>query len=380
MKRIGFTSFGTDHGKSGIGSYLLKLIPFFDASTEFEFEMIGPPEDADVYLKNTQNISFFPISEKWDPPIKSYVWHQYLLPKLCRKRRYDMLFLPAANRRLTGRAPCPAVGTVHDLASLHIAEKYDFPHRYFNTRMLPSLFDTLDAVITVSEYSKNDIVKFTHTAPELINVIHLAADLKDYYPRIAEKHLPHLKERYGIEAPYLLYISRIEHPGKNHIHLIKAFNIFKEKTGAAHSLVFTGPDKERSKEVHREAEKSPFADSIVFTGFADFEDIPVLYSCASSFILPSRFEGFGLPILEAMASGTLTASSNAASLPEVCGGHALLFDPENIEEIAETIIQLENMPENKKKVMKKQASDWAHSFSWDLTAQKTFDVFSWVVG
>jgi len=375
MKHISITSFGTDHGKSGIGSYLKNLLPWFDKSHEFSFTLIGPPQDAAIYLKDTKHIEFVPVSDRWDPAVPSYFWHQYRLPGLCRRLSCDLLFLPAANRRLTSRASCPTIGTVHDLASLHIAEKYDFMHRYFNRSMLPKLIADLDAVITVSEFSKNDILRFTKTAEENIRVIHLAADLRDFHPITGGSPAERLQERYGIVRPYILYTSRIEHPGKNHVTLIKAFNLLKKNDNIPHMLVFAGPDKERAEAVHREAAASSYSEDIVFTGFADVEDIPLLYSGADLFVLPSRFEGFGLPVLEAMASEIPVLCSNAASLPEVCGGHAVLFHPDKPEELAEKAAELLQLPDSGRELMTSKASAWAHSFSWERTAERTFELF-----
>ena len=185
MIRIGITSFGTDNGKSGIGSYLRELLIRFDSDTytkEFSFELIGPKEDRDHYLEGKSNISWYPVESADRNPVQNFFWNQISLPAICKKQKYDLLFLPAANRRLTGRAPCPTIGTVHDLASLHIKNKYNFSHKIFNEKMLPKLIHGLDQIITVSQFSKDDIVYFAHVPEEKVSVIHLAADKNTFFP------------------------------------------------------------------------------------------------------------------------------------------------------------------------------------------------------
>ena len=156
MMRVGLPSFGADGGKSGIGSYLYELIKRFDTQKEFRFELIGPKSDADHFLSGTKNIDFFPVEGADGSPIQNYFWNQNRLPGICSQRGYDLLFLPAANRRLTGKAPCPTVGTVHDLASVHIRQKYDFKHAVFNRRMLPHLIGKLDHIITVLPFRQQE--------------------------------------------------------------------------------------------------------------------------------------------------------------------------------------------------------------------------------
>ena len=148
----------------------------------FSFELIGPKKDRDYYLEGKKHITWLPAEGVDGSPMRNFVWNQLTLPGICRKQGYDLLFLPAANRRVCGLAPCPSVGTVHDLATLHIKNKYDFSHAVFNRNMLPMLIKRLDHVITVSEFSKADIVRFAHIPPQQVTVIALAADANRFFP------------------------------------------------------------------------------------------------------------------------------------------------------------------------------------------------------
>jgi glycosyltransferase involved in cell wall biosynthesis len=379
MMRIGCPSFGTDCGRSGIGSYLRELLDRFDSddlAEDFTFELIGPQADYDYYLQGKKNILWHQVEGVDGSPLQNFFWNQFSLPKLCKQRGYDLLFLPAANRRLCGKAPCPTVGTVHDLATLHIKNKYDFSHAVFNRKLLPHLIRKLDHIITVSQFSKDDIVRFAHVPASRVTVIPLAADHKRFFPSEDVSALgPWMKKKFGVEGPYLLYISRLEHPGKNHVNLIKAFELFQDGSKRSYSLVLPGPDKERSQEIHSVAKASRYASSIHFLGFVDTQDVPDLYRGAALFVLPSYFEGFGLPVLEAMACGVPVITSNAASLPEVSGSLTPHFDPDDPLAMKEAIVAVLG-DEKKRKDLAAQGVGWAQKFSWDRTVQETLEIFA----
>ncbi len=378
MIRVGIPTFGTDGGRSGIGSYLRELLLQFDRechSGEFSFELIGPESDYRHFTVGTSRFGWYRVEGADRHPVHNYFWNQLVLPGICRRQGYDLLFLPAANRRLTGRAPCPAVGTVHDLASLHVKDKYNFMHKVFNERMLPQLAGKLDHVITVSSFSAGDIVRFCGVPEERITVTHLAADLSRFTTGTKrEEAEAAICGKYGFAPPYLLYISRLEHPGKNHVNLIRAFSQFRREHAIPCRLVLPGPDKERADEIHAEAARSEFAEDIVFPGFIDAEDLAGFYRGARIFVLPSRFEGFGLPVLEAMACGTPVITSDAASLPEVGGPHTPRFDPDDTAAMAAAIAGLMTDAGRWGELAEKGAA-WAGNFSWERTAETTLQVF-----
>ncbi|MDY0287622.1 MAG: glycosyltransferase family 1 protein [Sphaerochaeta sp.] len=378
MIKIGCPSFGTDCGRSGIGSYMSELINRFDSdalSEEFSFELIGPQADRDYYLKDTKHILWHQVEGADGSPIRNFFWNQSALPKLCKERGYDLLFLPAANRRLCGKAPCPTVGTVHDLATLHLKNKYDFAHAVFNRQLLPMLIRGLTHIITVSQFSKDDIVRFAKVGSDRVTVIPLAADHDRFFPLEDSSSLKGwMKETFGVDTPYLLYISRLEHPGKNHVNLIKAFDLFRAETKTNYSLVLPGPDKERASEIHSAAQASPYASDIRFLGFVDAADVPNLYRGAELFVLPSYFEGFGLPVLEAMACRTPVITSDAASLPEVSGSHTPHFDPNSALAIKEAILEVLG-DDAKRDALAETGRLWAQQFSWDRTVDETLEIF-----
>jgi glycosyltransferase involved in cell wall biosynthesis len=233
--------------------------------------------------------------------------------------------------------------------------------------------------LTVSESSKRDIIEFGNVAEDKVLVTPLAAEKARYYPSNALEARRQVKLKFGILGPYMLYISRIEHPGKNHVRLIKAFEIFKKRTGLPHQLVLAGSDRERAEEVHRAAEHSEFSKEIVFTGFAADEDLPDLYKASELFIFPSLYEGFGLPVLEAMACGVPVACSDLSSLPEVCGDAGLLFNPYKETSIAEAIIRLLESEQVRERYSELGLVR-AGQFDWRATALQTLAALEGIGG
>lgn len=377
--KIGITTFGGDGGKSGISRYIINLLREFSRiDSEFDFEVLVYDDEREIFLKDLDNISVLTFSRRIANPVFNIAWHQLQLGRICRKRQYDLVFLPAGNRRLPLQLPCPAVGTVHDLSSLHVKDKYSKFRQLYIFWVLPRLIRRLKLVLTVSESSRRDIVEYVGIQPDHVIVTHLAVDNHKYFPRDRDASFEYLKSRYDIRQPFLLYISRIEHPGKNHCRLISAFGILKEKYDIPHQLVLAGSDWSQAEAVHQAARQSPYADDICFTGFVDEDDLPHFYSAADLFVFPSLFEGFGLPILEAMSCGIPVACSNISSLPEVAGDAARLFDPQSAESISgeiSTILLDREMGPSLIQKGKQRSLD----FSWEKTARETLSVFRQVL-
>jgi len=336
--KIGILTFACDAGRSGIGQYLVHLLRELPSvAPDVEIEVIGHRDEMDSLLPADHTFTLHTIGDQWKRPIRNIVWQNVVLPRLCLTRGYDALFLPAANRRVPLWLPCPTVGTVHDFSSMHVEGKYDPLRDVYIKRVLPFLVRRLSRVIAVSECTKGDIFNFARYPTERIAVIPHGVDHDTYYQRDKADSQKVVGKKYGLRDPYILYVSRIEHPGKNHARLIRAFAKLKRDTDLPHQLVLAGSDWNRAEEVHKEAEAAGLGDDIRFTGFVDHKDLAHVYCGADLFVFPSLFEGFGMPILEAMACGIPVACSEVSSLPEVAGDAAVYFNPNDEKAIADSI-------------------------------------------
>lgn len=371
---LGITTFGADGGTSGIGQYLVQLLKEFARHTEdIRYDVLTYADERHTFVADDMPLTTVQVSPRVRPPLFNIAWHHLVLPRLCRQRAYDVLFLPAANRRLMHQAPCPTVGTVHDLSALHVQAKYDPARMLYITRVLPRLIQRLTSVITVSASSKQDIVHYAGIPEERVHVIPLAADHQVYFPRDKAEARVRMQAQYGIKAPYILYTSRIEHPGKNHVRLIKAFAHWKATKRLPHQLVLAGSDWTRADEVHRAVQTCGYADDIVCTGFVPAADLPWLYGGAELFIFPSLYEGFGLPILEAMRCGVPVACSDRSSMPEVAGDAAAYFDPYDSDAIAEAMDRLVTDSHVCTCIVQRGLIH-SSNFHWRRTAARTLEV------
>jgi glycosyltransferase involved in cell wall biosynthesis len=373
--KIGITTFGGDGGKSGISQYIINLLREFAViAAGDEIEVLVYEDEETIFVPKVAPFTTLRFPGSLRSTLKNIAWHQTALPKLCRQRGYDVLFLPAGNRRLPYSAPCPTVGTVHDFSSLHVVGKYDAAHLLYIKRVLPGLVRRLTQVIAVSECSKRDIVQYARVPQEKVQVILEAADNEMYYPRTDREQLAQAQAKYGIKAPYLLYVARIEHPGKNHVRLIRAFSRLKaEGRVPGVQLVLAGSDWSGAEAVHQEAERSPAVRDIRFTGFVAGGDLPLLYSGAEIFVFPSLYEGFGLPILEAMRCGVPVACADASSLSEVAGDAAVMFDPADECAIAAALETLLTDPQCRARWAERGLRH-SQKFTWSETARLTLDL------
>lgn len=374
MTRIGISLFGCDGGRSGIGRYARELLERFpDLSGEARFEALVHASEAEGLMRRDSPILRSYVSENYRSPLPNILWNQLGLGGACRKSSFDVLFVPGGNRRLPVRAPCPVVATVHDLNARHVPGKYGPLRDTYTLRVLPWMIRRLHHILTVSESSKRDIVEVCGVAPEKVTVIPLAADPAVFHQRDPDQARLRAAEGLGFEEPFLLYVSRIEHPGKNHVRLVEAFEALKASTGIPHKLVLAGPDWNGAEHVHRRAEASTMSRDIVFTGYLPGGLLPWLYAAASVSVVPSLYEGFGLPVLEAMASGSPVACSDRGSLPEVGGEAACYFDPEDPQEIASQLASLLLDPDRAASARSRGLAR-AATFSWERTARRTLEV------
>lgn len=374
MMNLGISTFGCDGGRSGIGRYAVNVIQQLARMPGSANCHLYVGEDESNVFAGEESASVtreaFP---RWiHHPAVNIAWHQLALGRDCRRRKHDVLFLPAGNRRLPLHVPCPTVGTVHDFSSFHVQGKYDPARMLYIKQVLPLLIRRLTHVLTVSESSKRDIVRYAGVDPDRITVTPLAVDHARYV-RDPQESRERIREQFSIDRPYLLYVSRIEHPGKNHLRLIEAFERLRSRARFPHRLVLAGGDWSGAKTVHQRAAASRYAEDILFTGYVTDDHLIDLYTCADVMVFPSLYEGFGLPLLEAMTCGVPVACGDVSSLPEVGGEAATYFSPDQPDQICDA---MECLLEDQRYRSEKVALGRSRSqqFTWTATAEGTFDV------
>ena len=372
--KVGISSFAGDAGKSGISQYMINIFKRLpELSGEDEYVLFMTRSDREYFETGQARVKIVAYPDWIGSPIVNILWHLIWLPVVLAKHRCDCVFMPAGNRRLGWWYGVPSISTVHDLSQLHVKGKYDPFRMFYIKRVLPRMMKRLDHIAAVSKATRRDLVTHVGIDPECIDVVYNGADLESYHPRDKKEAAQRVKQQLNLNTPYILYTARLEHPGKNHVRLIKAFAQLKHETGIPHQLVLAGSPWYGAEAIYASVRSFGVEQHVCFPGFVPNEELPSLYAGADLFVFPSLFEGFGIPLLEAMASGTPLCASNVASIPEVVRDAGLLFDPASTDAIQQAMGTL--LADSKLRTrMVKRGLQQAGLFSWDDSARQLLSV------
>jgi len=370
--KIGLDTFACNGGKSGIGMYLIQILKRIKPSQEALFELFGWEYDRYAYNDVAPNFEFLPKCSVHGRTANS-LWHIYKYPKFALQRKFDACFFPAAHRNLPFKSPCPTIGVVHDMAAYWGDRKTRVHLGAVLRMMLPNSLRRLDRIIAVSEFVKRELIERVHVKESRIDVVPNGIDHTAFYPRQRNEESVVLIQPFSFRRPYVLCVSRIDHPVKNHVRLIKAFNIFKEKTKYPHRLVLAGGDSKNANVVKEAAASSEWRSDIFFTGHFPPKSLPELYAGADFAVSPSMYEGFGMGVVEAMACGVPVLCARAASLPEAGDHGALYFDPLDIEDMADRMITVstDSAIYNECRTL---GLERAQAFTWEKCAERTLQI------
>ena len=314
----------------GIGTYIrnvLRGLAALDRTTEY----VVLCRPADVEATSQLGANFRPVAE----PARPYsVGEQIRIPISLVRERAHLLHephyvLPSATR-------CRSVVTIHDCIHLMFPQYLPGSMAYLYARaMMWSAVNRSDRILTVSEASKRDILRFFDIPPEKVVVIYNAIDERFLGPPNFEQ-MDLIRQRYQLDYPFLLYVGNIK-PHKNVERLIDAFGMVRTKGLGDLRLVIIGDELSKYPALRQAVHRHRLDKYVRFLGFQPHDTLAGFYRLARAFVFPSLYEGFGLPPLEAMACGTPVVTSNVSSLPEIAGDAALLVDPYDRESIADAI-------------------------------------------
>lgn len=255
------------------------------------------------------------------------------------------------------------VSIVHDMSMKAYPETMNWKTKYLLMLTLQKSCNRADRIVTVSEFSKAEIVKWLGLEPEKIVVMPNGVDFKKFNPHHAKDSIATVVQKYGIPQEYILYLGTLE-PRKNIPRLVEAYAIAKSKNPSLPKLVIAGRKGWLFDEIFERVRNLDLEDHVVFTGYVKDEDVPLVLAGAKFFIFPSVYEGFGMPPLEAMASGTPVAVANTASLPEVVGDAGIFFSPFDAEEMASVMNMLDNNG-SLRQMLAQKGLNRASAFTWE---------------
>lgn len=294
------------------------------------------------------------------------------LPALARRERADVMhvtyFGPLVN-------PCPVVVTVHDMSYRTNPEWFSPRDRFVLGMGIALTVPRASAILTVSAHSREDIVRLLGVPRERVHVTY-CAPAAHFAPPDGDTAAK--LRKLNIVPPYVLAVGNLQ-PRKNLLRLIEAFAVLKRCDGIPHKLVLVGKGKWRESEVFDLLKRESLVDSVIATGFVENEDLPCLYHGAEVFAYPSLYEGYGLPVIEAMACGTPVVTSSVSSIPEVAGDAAVMVDPLSVQDIAGGMRRLIGDPAERER-LSKAGLEQARRFSWRKSAEITLQVYMSAAG
>jgi glycosyltransferase involved in cell wall biosynthesis len=304
-------------------------------------------------------------------------WTQVGTLNAARACRANLLHVPAMLAPL--RSSLPVVVTIHDLAIVRFPQMFRRWHRTFSTYLLPRVVQTVNQIVTVSEATKADLVELLGVAPDRVSVIPCGIS-SDFAP------LPHgdpclddVRRRYSLPENYAITVGAIE-PRKNLPRLLRALKLLATRRPEFKNLTLchVGPAGWLTEDVSRTIAELGLHDRVRFLGFVPNDDLAALYQPARVSLYPSLFEGFGLPIVEAMASGCPVVTSNCSSMPEVAGGAAVLVDPMSEESIADGLARVW-LDDRMRCDMIARGRCRAAVFTWEAAARETVTLYDRVL-
>ncbi len=351
----------------GVGTYVRNLLRHL-ARVDAENEYVLLCRETDCSLPSLLGPNFRAVRE--ESPNYS-IREQIHIPLSLARERIDVFHAP--HYVLPAAVPCRSVVTIHD--TIHLMFPQYLPNRlapYYARAAMWTAARRSDRILTVSETSKRDILSFFDVRPDKIEVIYNAIDER-FAVEPHEEEVARVRERYQLDTRFLLYVGNVM-PHKNLERLIDAFARLRREGADDLRLLIIGNEISKLPSLRRAVHRHKLHKHVRFLGFLPDEMLAVLYRLASVFVFPSLYEGFGLPPLEAMASGTPVVTSNVSSLPEITGDAALLVDPYDPESIKAGIARVLEDPALRA-TMRAKGLARAREFSWERSVERTRDVY-----
>ena len=336
--------------------------------TAHDYSLVVRRDQMDEWRSvSSGTIALLPVDLSSRP--RRLLWEQMALPTLLQRNRIDVLHSPHYTRPLA-QLPCASVVGIMDMTFFLIPQYHTRIKRVFFRSMIRASVRRAERFIAISESTKQDMQQCLGIEPDRIDVTPLAVS-PAYRPDVDIASRESVRNKYDLPDRYVLFVGRLE-PRKNLPRLLDAYDAARARVPNPPALVLAGARGWHSGDLDRRI--GGMTDRVRSLGFVPEEDLPALYSGADVFIYPSLYEGFGIPVLEALACGVPTITSNISSMPEVAGDAAELVDPQNTEAIANALQRLLT-DRGLREELRRRSRLRAVAFSWDETARLTVESY-----
>lgn len=368
--KIGVFTYGI-HGNrmTGIARYTVELTRAMkDINPTLDIVLLNPyPESEHPWYKE---FPVYPLPHLKKLPLAATLGN-FELHRAASKLGLDIVHDPIGIAPfLVPRCSYKKVTTIHDAVPAIYPETQPILSRLLFSTLITYAGKTCDAILTVSQTSADDLAHHYKLPAEKI---HVTPNGVHFPQKLTDTNVVHVLERFGVQPPYFLYVGAL-HPRKNIKRAIEAFEAARKVHPEAKLVIVGPPSWGAHQELRAVLRSAGENNGIVFTDFLSDHELDALYQGALGLIFPSLYEGFGLPVLEAMSHGTPVITSTVSALPEVAGDAALLVDPTSVDEISQSMISLLENPSLCAELSKKGLAR-CEEFSWKKTAGKTLDVY-----
>jgi glycosyltransferase involved in cell wall biosynthesis len=366
--RIGIDATSLPAQLTGAGNYVFQLITALNRiDTTNQYLIFTTTLQAEAL--SVEREGFRVLRQNFRSRGTRLVWEQVGLPALVRRHRLDVLHSPHYTMPL--RHSARSVVTFHDLTFLLYPELHQVAKRIFFPAIMRWSARHARRIITVSESTRRDLIRMLGVPPDRVTTVLSAAD-SDYRPAPGAE-VADVCARYGLRpGEYLLYVGVLE-PRKGVDRLVEAFSRVTPAAGGL-TLVIAGKRGWMYDRIFAQVAALGLQEQVRFPGYVPRADLPALYSGARAFVYPSRYEGFGLPVLEAMSCGTPVITTNVSSMPEVAGDGALLVDPDDVHGLAAALARVVHNARLREELSCRGQAR-AASFSWERCARETLRVY-----
>jgi glycosyltransferase involved in cell wall biosynthesis len=328
---------------------------------EFVFFFDRPFDPEFIFGKNVTPVVLFPPARH---PFLFFAWFEFAVTRALKRHKIDVFFSPDGFMSLTSKVP--TLLTIHDLAYAHFPEQIRFMDRKYYQYFMPRFARKAAKITTVSEFTKQDIMTQLSLSSDKIDVVYNGCRTFFTPMSIAEKAA--VKNQYSGGEDYFVYIGAI-HPRKNVHRLISAFDAYKQRSNSKAKLLLGGRFAWQVGAVKDAFDQTEYKDDILFLGYLNTTELHHITASALAMVYVSTFEGFGVPLLEAMHCDVPTITSTTSSMPEVVGDAGICIAPEDVEGIADAMFRVERDTALRAMLIERGRLQ-RQKFSWDISANQ----------
>lgn len=361
--KVGIITGNTGSVRSGISNYIYHLIEHLKKNRDLDLTLIAYDKQT-LFFDLPSIAPCYPVSG-----FSIFFWCQFLSLQKNALRRFDLVHNPAQYPILIKPSE-RYISTIHDITPILFPQFHPRWRTFYTRIAIPRLIKCSDKIIAVSQHTKKDLVIRYNVPEDKISVIYEGASRE--FKKLDADTVQLIRRKFNLNDPFILFIGNLE-PRKNIPNLIRAFSLCK-KQNTDLDLVIAGRNGWLSGEIFNTITELGLEKTVKFLDYVPDEDLPALYNAAMVFVYVPFYEGFGLPVLEAMQCGTPVITSNTSSLPEITGEGGIMVDPLNVEDLAEKITLLVSDDHLRQENIRYNLSR-CQLFSWEKCAQQTAEAY-----